>query len=355
MRGVLVREWTDFDKLAVAEIPDPEPGPGQVRLRMQAAGMSFATSLVVAGKYQRKPPRPFVPGTEGAGIVDRVGPGVTRVAPGDRVAAILDWGAFGDQALAQEVSVFPIPDSLEFHRAICFTNSYMTAYAALAWPHLLGLQAGQVLLVHGAAGGVGIAATEIGKALGATVIATAGSAAKLDVARAHGADHAVNYRDAPFRDAVLEATGGRGADAVFDPVGGAVFEQSLRCMAPEGRIMPVGFAGGTIQQIPANILLVKNLTVCGLNMGYYYGWSPQDMRHQYADRVRAAMEQLFAWFEAGRLDPRVSHAFALDDFRDAMAVVLGRRSLGRVALVMDQEARRLGVRPGCPLEPGRAG
>jgi NADPH2:quinone reductase len=342
MRGVLVEEFTEFGNLRVRDCPVPALGPGQVRVRTQAAGVSFATSLMVSGRYQRKPPLPFVPGTEAVGIVTERGPDVQRVKVGDRVACILDWGGLAEEMVAHEVNTFVLPHSLEFHRAICFTNSYGTSCAALTWPHLLNLQAGETLLVHGGAGGVGIAAIEIGKILGGTVIATAGSAEKLAVAKAHGADHAINYRDGPFRDQVLEITGGRGADVIYDPVGGEVFAQSLRCIAPEGRIMPVGFAGGTIQQIPANLLLVKNITVCGLNMGYYVGWSPDDVRHQYGPRMQAMLAQLFTWFEEGRLNPRVSHTFALDDFQDAMAVVLGRLSQGRVAVVMDEEARRLG-------------
>lgn len=160
--------------------------------------------------------------------------------------------------------------------------------------------------------------------------------------RAHGADHAINYRKQDFREAVLELTSGRGVDKVYDPVGGEVFAQSLRCMAPEGRICPVGFAGGTIQQIPANLLLVKNLTVCGLNMGYYAGWSPDDVRYEYEGRIRGLMTQLFDWYEAGQIQPVSGTVYPLERFQEAMADVLGRKSLGRVALVMGEEAKRRG-------------
>lgn len=342
MRGVLVEEWTEFENIKLEDCPRPALKPGQVRIKTQAAGVSFATSLVVSGRYQRKPPLPFVPGTEIAGIVTEAADGDSHFKAGDRVCCVLDWGGLAEEAVAFEVNTFLIPDSLEFHRAICFTNSYGTSYAALCWPHLLRLQAGETLLVHGAAGGVGMAAIEIGKILGATVIATAGSAEKLAVARDHGADFTINYREGGFRERVLEITNGRGADVIYDPIGGDVFTESLRCIAPEGRIMPVGFAGGTIQQIPANILLVKNITVCGLNMGYYVGWSPDDVRFEYANRMRETMTQLFEWFELGRLSPVVAQTFALDSFQEAMAEVLGRRSIGRVAIVMDEEARRLG-------------
>ena len=343
MRGLLVRNWTTFDQLKIEDVPAPALDEDRIRIRVQAAGVSFATSLVVQGKYQRKPPLPFVPGTEIAGIVEAVGPQARRFKPGDRVCAVLDWGGLAEVACAREVNVYAIPDRLEFARAIAFTNSYATSSAALSWAHLLNVQAGDWLLVHGASGGVGIAAVEIGKILGATVVATASSADKLAAARDHGADHLINYRTEDFRVRVLELTAGRGVDAVYDPVGGEVFRLSLRCMAPEGRIMPVGFAGGDIPQIPANILLVKNLIVCGLNMGLYFGWSPTDLRYEYEARMRLHMQQLFDWFEAGQINPELGHAYPLEQVFTAMDDVLARRAIGRIAVVMDAEARRLGV------------
>ena len=341
MQGLLVSQWTTFDQLALVDVPRPSLGERDVRIRIQAAGVSFATSLVVQGKYQRKPPLPFTPGTEVAGIIVETGAKATRFKIGERVCAVLDWGGLAEEAVAREVNVFAIPDTLSFTRAIAFTNSYATSAAALTWSHLLNVKAGQTLLVHGASGGVGIAAVEIGKILGATVIATAGSQAKLERARAHGADHVINYREQDFREQVLALTNGDGVDAVYDPVGGEVFMQSLRCMAPEARIMPVGFAGGEIPHIPANLLLVKNLIVCGLNMGLYYGWSPKDMRYEYEDRMRANMEQLFDWFVAGRINPVVDITYPLARVHQAMEDVLTRRAIGRVAVVMDEEAKRL--------------
>jgi len=333
MKGVLVTEWSPFEALQLADVAQPVVGERDVLIEVRAAGISFATSLVVQGKYQRKPPLPFVPGTEVAGVVIAVGPGVTRFKPDDRVCAVLDWGGLAEYACAKEVNVFAIPDSLSYPRAIAFTNSYATSAAALMWPHLLNVQPGQWLLVHGASGGVGIAAVEIGKIRGATIVATAGSPEKLRAARAHGADHQINYRSGDFRARVLELTNGRGVDAVFDPVGGDVFMQSLRCMAPEGRIMPVGFAGGVAPQIPANLLLVKNLTVCGLNLGLYYGWSPNDMRYVYEERMRSQMTQLFTWFQEGLIKPAVDRTYPLAEFQSAMADVLSRRSIGRIAVV----------------------
>ena len=343
MRGVLVEEYTEFDNLKLHECPSPKLYPDGVKVNIQAAGVSFATSLVVAGKYQRKPPLPFIPGTECAGYVSEVGDNVRGVNVGDRVCAVLDWGGQAEEVVAHSANVFHIPNTLDFNKAICFTNSYLTSYAALVWPHLLNVQKDQVVLVHGATGGVGIAAIEIAKIKGATVIATVGSQEKEVIAKKHGADHTINYSEFGFRKRVLEITDGRGANIVYDPVGGEVFAESLRCIAPEGRIMPVGFAAGSIQQIPANILLVKNITVTGLNLGYYFGWSPVDMREYYADQMNNSMQELFKWFEAGLLSPRVSHTFALDDFQVAMQTVLQRKAQGRVALVLDEEAKRLGI------------
>lgn len=346
MKGVLVKEWTTFDRLELVEMPMPETRVDEVGIQIEAAGVSFATSLVVQGKYQRRPPLPFVPGTEVAGVITEVGRDAKRFSAGDRVCAVLDWGGLAGATSASEVNVFALPDELEFARAIAFTNSYATSAAALTWPHLLNVKSGDWLLVHGASGGVGIAAVEIGKLQKATVIATAGSTEKLELARAHGADHLINYRASDFREAVLDLTAGRGVDAVFDPVGGEVFTQSLRCIAPEGRIMPVGFASGEIPQIPANLLLIKNITVCGLNMGLYYGWTPKDMRCEYEDRMRTHMNRLFEWFLQGHLDPVVAKTYPLSQFREAMDDILKRRAVGRIAVVMGEEARRLGHESG---------
>lgn len=333
MKALVVHDWAPFDELPIEDIPVPKPEGDEVLIRIEAAGVSFATSLVVTGKYQRKPPRPFTPGTEVAGVIEAVGPEASRFRPGQRVCAVLDWGGLAEYALAREVNVFAMPDKLESTYAIGLTNSYATSAAALTWPHLLNVTAGEHLLVHGAAGGVGLAAVEIGKILGATVIATAGSAEKLAIATAHGADHVINYRESAFRDEVLALTAGRGVDAVYDPVGGDVFMQSLRAMAPAGRIMPVGFAGGEVPQIPANILLVKNLIVCGLNMGLYFGWGLTDQRDEYEPVMRALMDTLFGWFEAGQIRPLVQQTYPLGQVHQAMADILARRAVGRVAIV----------------------
>lgn len=334
MRALWVTEYTDFDSLTVEDVTPPEIKPRQVRIAIRAAGVSFAANLVVQGKYQRKPPLPFAPGTEAAGVVTECGAEVTRFRPGDRVCAALDWGAYAEEAAAWECNVFAIPDGMAFAEAVNF-NSYATACAALTWPHLLNVVKGDTLLVHGAAGALGLAAVEIGKILGATVIAGASTDEKRSAALAHGADHVLDSSGADFRDAVNDLTDGRGADAILDPVGGAVFDQSLRCIAFEGRICPVGFTSGTVPRIPANILLVKNVTACGLNFGAYYGWSPRDIRWEMEPRVRAIMDRFHNWAADGRIRPHVCAEFPLEDFREAMALVTSRRSIGRVALTMD--------------------
>ena len=337
MKAIVVHQWTTFDKLRLEDVEEPVLEPNQVKIRVQAAGISFAMSLVVQGLYQRKPPRPFIPGTEIAGIVEEIGTNTRRFKIGDRVCAVLDWGGLAETAVAREVNTYPIPDELNFCRAIGFTNSYATSAAALTWSHLLNVKANDVLLVHGATGGVGLAAIQIGKILRAKVIATVSSAAKLKIAYEHGADHVINHTTSDFRESVLEITSNKGANSVFDPIGGKIFMQSLRCMAPEGRIIPVGFASGTIPQIPANILLVKNLTVCGLNLGLYFGWTPTDKRYEYEKLFRNHMTKLFAWFSQGKINPVVRRVFPLDQASNAMNLVLKRQSVGRIAVVMNEE------------------
>jgi NADPH2:quinone reductase len=341
VRAVWVDAYKPFEELTLAEVPSPQVGPRQVRIAVQAAGISFADTLFVSGRYQRKPPLPFVPGYEAAGVVCAVGSEVSRFRPGDRVAGSIDWGAMAEEAVALEVNLHALPDAIGFPEAIYATGA-LTACAAQTWSHLLDVQGGDWLLVHGAAGGVGLPAVAVGKRLGARVIATASSPEKLDAVRQHGADYAINYTQENFRERVLEITAGRGVDKVFDPVGGDVFLQSLRCMAPEGRICVIGFASGDIPQIPANILLVKNLTVCGANFGYYVGWSPKDVRYQYEARMRTLTRQVYDWCVAGDLRPQVSGVYPLRRFQDAMRAVMDRSVIGRVVLVMGDEASRHG-------------
>jgi NADPH2:quinone reductase len=349
MRALVVREWTRFENLRIEEDwPSPEIQPGTVRIHTQAVGMNFALSLRVEGKYQIKPPLPHVPGIDACGIVTEVGAGVTRFQPGDRVTCFVNYGAFAEECIVPEHRAFKLPDAMGFREAVGFPSSHMTSYIALVWPQWMNLQFGETLLVHGAAGGVGLAALDIAKILGARVIATCGSDEKAQVCRDHGADFVINYRTENFPTRVMEITGNAGVNAVYDPVGGDIFMQSLRCMAPEGRIVPIGFASGIVPQIPANILLVKNLKVLALNAGYYNGqWGVDPARHKdmgkvYEPQVRAGMEQMFRWVMQGRMRPENSHTFAFDDYLMAMDSVLKRESIGRVAVVFGEEASRLG-------------
>ena len=335
MKAMICSQWGEPEDLRLQEVERPPLKAGQVRIRIKAAGVSFATTLVIAGKYQRKPPLPFAPGTEASGVVIEVGPACKRLKVGDEVVAVLDWGGLAEETVAHEVNVFPKPRTVDFVEAIQLAISYPTSAGALTWPMALDVHKGQTLLVHAAAGGVGMAAVEIGKILGATVIATAGGARKTAFAKAHGADHVIDYGTTDFREAVLKLTGGRGVDRVYDPVGGEVFAQSLRCLAVEGRICPIGFASGAIPQIPANILLVKSIAVMGFNYGYYAGWSPHDARFEEADRTFALMERIRGWCEAGLCRPHVDRTFRLDEAPQAMRALLQRNALGRLAVVME--------------------
>ncbi|MGT2460145.1 NADPH:quinone oxidoreductase family protein (plasmid) [Cupriavidus basilensis] len=329
MRAVICREL-GLEHTGVEEVSAPPLHAGGVRIAVQAAGVSFANLLVIEGKHQNKWNPPFTPGTEVAGIVTECGRAVTLFKPGDRVVAGVRTGGYAEEVVAPESTVFHLPYSVDFDAAVQFPTIYATAYAALKWR--ASIQSNEVLLVLGAGGGSGLAAIEIGKQLGARVIAIAGSAEKLEAALAHGADLAINYREQPFKDAVLAATDGRGADVIFDPVGGETFDASLRCIAPDGRIIPMGFASGGIPQIPANLVLVKNITVIGIYWGYYMGWARQLPPPGTDAKVRQAFAEMLAWTAEGKLRPRTSKTFTLDEFREALAMLSGREVIGRVVL-----------------------
>ena len=328
MRAILCESWRDFDALEVKDIPPPPLRPRGVRIRVEAAGVSFATQLVVAGKYQRRPPLPFVPGTEVVGTVLEAAPDAEAPPPGSRVFAVLDWGGYAEEAVADDIHVVPIPEGLPAEPAVAFPISYPTAAAGLLWRGRIG--PGEWVLVHGAAGGVGLAGVEIARATGCRVIARAG-AAKHALLRARGADVVLDSAE-PLREAVRKATGGQGVACVLDTIGGEAFEDSLRSLADGGRLVVVGFAGGSIPTVAANILLLKNIAVAGVNWGTYVGWSPGDGRRLHAPRARALWAQLEAWWQAGALRPEVHAAYPLEEFRAAMAELRARRSAGRVIL-----------------------
>ena len=330
MRAVICRGFENEDQIALEEVEPPAMVADGVRIKVMSSGVSFANLLALKGKHQNRATPPFIPGTEIAGVVLECGADAVGYRPGERVMAGLRSGGFADEVVVTTRTVFALPAEVDFDTAVQFPTIYATAYGALKWRACLS--EGETLLVHGAAGGSGLAAVEIGKILGARVIATAGSAEKLAVARAHGADMTLNYRERGFREAVLEATGERGADVIFDPVGGAVFDESLRCIAPEGRIIPMGFAGGDIPQIPANILLVKNITVVGFYWGYYVGWGRIAAPSGMAARVSAAIEEMLEWVRLGRLRPLTHRTFPLEEFRAALAMIVSREVIGKLVL-----------------------
>jgi NADPH2:quinone reductase len=330
MRALVCESWREFDDLELKEIPPPPLRPGGVRIAVEGAGVSFATQLVVAGKYQRKPPLPFVPGTEIVGRVIESAPDVPApLPPGTPVFAALDWGGMAEEAVADAMHVVAIPPGLPLLPAIALPISYPTAAAALLWRARLA--PGDWVLVHGAAAGVGLAGVEIATALGAKVIARCG-AKKRAVPLSRGAAEVLDSA-APFREAVMGATAGQGVQAVLDTLGGATFEESLRCVAEGGTLVTIGFAAGGIPQVPLNLLLLKNIGIAGLNWGTYLGWSPGDRRAQYAPRARAIWDQLVGWWQQGQLRPEVHAALPLEAFREAMATVRGRDAIGRVVLL----------------------
>ncbi len=329
MRALVCESWREFDQLELKDILAPPMRPGGVRIKVAAAGISFAMQLVVAGKYQRKPPLPFTPGTELVGTVLESAPDISNPLPvGTRVFAVVDWGALAEEAIADAIHVVPVPDGLPLEAAVAFPISYPTAGSALLWR--AQIQPGQWLLVQGAAGGVGLAAVEIAKALGAHVIARAG-VAKHAMLLARGADVVLDSA-APFKDEVRRITRGRGVDVVLDVLGGAAFDEGLRCLADGGTLLTMGYAAGAIPQLGVNLLLLKNIAVAGVNWGSYVGWSPGYNRQDWAPQCQGLWAQLMAWWKAGLLRPEVHAAYPLAQFREAMAEVRERRSAGRVVV-----------------------
>ncbi len=339
MRALVCHAYGPVESLKLEDVPRPAPDAGEVLVKVGAAGVSFAAMLGIQGKHQNKPALPFVPGNEIAGEVVALGEGVANLAVGQRIATGGSRGGFAEYCTTIAANAVVIPDSLPYAEATNFPTLYPTAYGALKWK--ADLRPDEVLLVHGAGGGSGLTGIEVGKAMGATVIASAGGADKLAAAKAVGADHLIDYRAEDLRTKVLELTGGRGADVIYDPVGGAAFDASLRCVAPEGRLIPMGFASGTIPQIPANILLVKNVTVIGFYYGYYNGWGgktapPPKEAVALAKRramVAEAQTELMRWFTEGKLKAMVAGAFDLGDWVKAFKLIENRTVVGKAVLV----------------------
>ena len=326
MKAIVCRELTGMDGLTVEEIPAPGLAAGQVRVRVRACGVNFADSLITRGQYQVQPPPPFSPGFEVAGEVLEAGEGAEGFAVGDRVIAITPHGGYAEQVVANVNRCVAMPAAMPWEHGAAFPVVFGTSHVAL-W-HRARLRAGETLVVHGASGGVGLTAVAIGRQLGATVIATASGPEKLEVARQHGADHLIDTRHEDVRERIKDLTGGRGADVVYDPVGGDLFTASLRSIAFEGRILVIGFAGGTVPQIPANHLLVKNVDVIGLNWPAYADLNPQVMIESF--RI------LIGWYLQGAIQPHISATYPLEQAVEALRCVVARKSTGKVVITVDE-------------------
>jgi NADPH:quinone reductase len=322
MRAWQVNEWCEPEGMAWATIPVPEPGPGQVRVRNRAAALNFFDILQIQGKYQVKPPFPFTPGAEIAGEIDAVGEGVVGWKPGDRAVAASNGAGFAEQTVVDAGRVFPIPERMDFAQAAALPIVYQTSYFALK--DRAEIREGEWLLVHAGASGVGMSAIQLGRAFGARVIATAGSQEKLDFSTRQGAEHVLDYRGAGWVDQVKKITG-RGADVIYDPVGGDVSELSTKCIAPLGRLLVIGFASGPIPSIAANRILLKNMSVVGVFWGGYVQLHPE-----YVGQTHGALTRL--WSE-GKIRPEVSNTYPLAEAPRAMRDLAARKVLGKAVLL----------------------
>jgi NADPH:quinone reductase-like Zn-dependent oxidoreductase len=321
MRAILCKELGPADKLAIEDIASPEPGKGQVKIKVKAAGLNFPDTLIIEGKYQIKPELPFSPGGEMAGEVIAVGEGVKRYQPGQRVMGLTGYGAFAEEIVAPESNLIPVPDGMDDNTAAAFSMVYGTSYHALK--QRANIQPGETLLVMGASGGVGLAAVELGKAMGATVIAAASSEDKLAVAKEAGADDLINYAEEDLKDA-LKQRYPKGVDVIYDPVGDKFTEAALRNMAWNGRLLIVGFAAGDIPKIPANLALLKGCSIVGVFWGAFTQQEPQA-------NMQNIME-LFQLFAQGKIKPRISQVFPFEEYEQALAALTSRTAKGKVVL-----------------------
>ncbi len=322
MKAVLCKAFGPADTLVVEDVSSPEIKKNEVLLDVHAAGINFPDTLIIEGKYQFKPPFPFSPGGEASGVISAVGEKVSHLKVGDRVMALTGWGSCAEQIAVPAYNILPMPDAMDFTTAAAFSMTYGTAIHALKQRG--ALQAGETLLVLGASGGVGLAAIEIGKAMGARVIAAASSAEKLEVARQAGADELINYQDEDVRERLKTLTKGQGVDVVIDPVGGDLFETVFRSIAWNGRMLVIGFASGTIPSLPVNLPLLKGAAVIGVFWGSFAQRQPQDNV--------ANFEQLFAWYAEGKLKPLVSQTFALEDTAQAINTLAARKAVGKLVI-----------------------
>jgi NADPH:quinone reductase len=325
MKAVLAKSFGPPEQLVLEEVPARRAGPGEVVIEVKACGVNFFDALIVQGKYQTRPPLPFSPGGEVAGVISEVGQGVTAFTKGMRVLAFTGHGGYAQELTAEAASVVELPAQMDFVTAAGFPITYATSYHALK--DRGQLRSGETLLVLGAAGGVGLAAVEIGRIMGARVIACASSEEKLRLAREHGADALINYGTSDLRERIREETSGKGVDVVYDPVGGSYAEPALRSLAAGGRYLVIGFASGEIPKIALNLLLLKMVSVVGFFWGAFAKARPQENA--------ANLVALLDWYVAGRLRPHVSATFPLERYGEALDAVMQRKVLGKVVLVMD--------------------
>ncbi|MDE1168567.1 MAG: NADPH:quinone oxidoreductase family protein [Pseudomonas sp.] len=322
MKAVLCKAFGPAETLVLEEVASPQAKKNEILLDVHAAGVNFPDTLIIEGKYQFKPPFPFSPGGEAAGVVSAVGEKITHLKVGDRVMGLTGWGSFAEQIAVPGYNVMPIPDGMDFVTAAAFSMTYGTSMHALK--QRAQLQPGETLLVLGASGGVGLAAVEIGKAMGARVIAAASSSEKLEVARLAGADELINYTETNLKEEIKRLTDGNGADVIYDPVGGDLFDQAARSIAWNGRLLVVGFASGRIPEFPVNLALLKGASIVGVFWGSFAQRQPQDNA--------ANFKQLFGWFAEGKLKPLVSQTFALEHTGQAIDTLGQRKAVGKVVV-----------------------
>jgi NADPH2:quinone reductase len=324
MKALVCPAYGPLENLHVGDLPDPSPGAGEVLIEVRAAGVNFPDVLIVQGKYQFKPEPPFAPGGEVAGVVRAVGPGVERFKAGDRVLATMISGGYAELAVAKERQVLRLPEGLGDEVASAFALTYGTSYHALK--DRAALKPGETLLVLGAAGGVGLAAVELGVVMGARVIAAASSDDKLAMAREHGAHETINYATEDLRARLKDLTGGKGVDVIYDPVGGDMAETALRSIAWEGRFLVVGFAAGEIPKLPLNLVLLKGCQVVGVFWGSFAEREPQ--------RNEANLEEMVGWYREGRIRPHIDGTYPLEQSIDALRRIAARQVRGKLVITM---------------------
>jgi NADPH2:quinone reductase len=323
MKAVLCKQWGPPGDLVVEEVAGREPGPGEVRVRVRAAGVNFPDVLIIQKKYQVQPALPFTPGSEAAGEVISVGEGVTHVKAGDRVIAFAGIGSFAEELVAPADKVVPMPPGMSFEVAAAFTLTYGTSWHAVR--DRAALKPGETMLVLGAAGGVGLSAVEIGKAIGARVIAAASTEEKLAICREHGADATINYETQDLREAIKRETGGKGPDVIYDPVGGKFAEPAFRSIGWRGRYLVIGFANGQIPALPLNLMLLKGASVVGVFWGEFTKREPR--------ANLAGMQEMLGWLKEGKLRPHISGTYRLDQVPQALEDMAARKVTGKILIV----------------------